>query len=86
MRGDGQNLNDLELFDSRGTQELRSEVCSPMGFQVRDTILRTDHLNAGFIVKVENQQDGHEPPVAMIADCPGHARVERAVPLRIGWF
>src|SRR2546428_1957167 len=83
MRGGGQNLNELELFDSRRGQEFRSEACSPTGFQVRDTVLSMAHLNAGFIVEVVNQQDGEEPPVAIIADCPGHARVERAGPSRI---
>ncbi len=84
MRGGGQNPNELKLFDSRRGQELRTEVCSPMGFQIRDTILSTAHLNAGFIVEVVYQQDGPEPPVAIIADCPGHAWVERAGPIRIG--
>src|SRR5260370_42084130 len=86
MRGGGQNLNELELFDSRRSQELRAEACSPMGFQIGDAVLRAAHLNAGIIVEVVNQQDGHEPPIAIIADCPGHARVERAgpSPIRVG--
>src|SRR4029077_1556479 len=53
---------------------------------IRDTVLSTAHLNACFIVEVVDHQDGHEPPVAIIANYSGNARVERAgpSPIRIG--
>src|SRR6266446_2041280 len=86
MRGGGQHPNEFELFDSRRGQEVRTEACSPMGFQIRDAVLSMAHLNARFIVEVVNQQDGDEPPVAIIADYPGNARVKRtrSSPIWIG--
>src|SRR5216684_6730812 len=80
MRGRRQHSNQLELFDFRRSQEVRAEPCFPMRFQIRDAVLRVAHLNVRFIVEVVNQQDGQEPPVAIIADYPGHARVKRAGP------
>src|SRR6266481_1056441 len=80
MRGGGQHSHEFELLDFRRGQEVRAEACSPMWFQIRDAVLSMTHLNAGFIVEVVNQQNGDESSVAIIANCPGHARVERAGP------
>src|SRR5258708_29506455 len=80
MRRCSQNPNQLELFDFRRSQEVRAEACFPMGFQIRDTVLRMAQLNAGLIEAVINKKNGDKPPVASIADCSGYARVERTGP------
>src|SRR5260370_32492662 len=80
MRGRRQQSDQLELFDFRRTQEVRAEACFPMRVQIRDAVLRVAHLNARFIVEVVNQQDGNEPPGAIIAYYPGNTRVKRARP------
>src|SRR5712691_1391657 len=80
MRGRRQHPHELELLDSRRSQEVRTEACLPTRFQIRDAVLSMAHLNAGLIVEVVNQQDGQKTPVTSIADYPRHARVKVAGP------
>src|SRR5260370_20109091 len=80
MRGRREQSHQLELFDSRRSQEVRAEACFPMWLEIRDAVLSMADLNARFIVEVVNQQDGDESPVAIIADYPGNARVKRTRP------
>src|SRR5260370_41841309 len=78
MAGGGRRQSAFDSCDTRGGKEAPSKACPPMGSTIRAPVLRMAHLNAGFLVKVRTQQDGKEPPVAIIANCPGNARVERA--------
>src|SRR5260370_8179485 len=80
MRGRREQSHQLELFDSRRSQEVRAARCSPMWLEIREAVLSMADVNARFIVEVVNQQDGDESPVAIIADYPGNARVKRTRP------